>query len=153
MDSKQRQQLKKYVDLVLGRWQLIVGCLLLGVGTGLVFYLTIPKSFQSTSVLSYEQQQINPTKMDPEQGRNRLQEAVATLQEMVTSRNSLEKVITQFDLYPEQRKKLPIEDVIVFSIRTSVLPVAELDEAKASAVLASVAGSPDDLAAYRGWDV
>ena len=100
MDSKQRQQLKKYVDLVLGRWQLIVGCLLLGVGTGLVFYLTIPKSVQSTSVLSYEQQQINPTKMDPEQGRNRLQEAVATLQEMVTSRNSLEKVITQFDLYP-----------------------------------------------------
>ncbi|MBP7516551.1 MAG: hypothetical protein KA768_01840 [Desulfobulbus sp.] len=128
MDSKQRQQLKKYVDLVLGRWQLIVGCLLLGVGTGLVFYLTIPKSFQSTSVLSYEQQQINPTKMDPEQGRNRLQEAVATLQEMVTSRNSLEKVITQFDLYPEQRKKLPIEDVIEIMRRNiSIVPATKGD--------------------------
>ena len=112
MDNKQRQQLKKYVDLVLGRWQLIVSCLLLGVGAGLVVYLTIPKSYRSTSVLSYEQQQISPTNMDPEQGRNRLQEAVATLKELVTSRNSLEKVITQFDLYPEQRTKLPIEDVI-----------------------------------------
>ena len=112
MDSKQRQQLKKYVDLVLGRWQFITICLLLSIGAGLIYYLTIPKSYQSTSVLSYEQQQISPTKMDPEQGRNRLQEAVATLRELVTSRNSLEKVITQFDLYPEQRKKLPIEDVI-----------------------------------------
>ena len=112
MDSKQRQQLKKYVDLIIGRWQLIAICLLLSVGAGLISYLNIAKSYQSTAVLSYEQQQISPTKMDPEQGRNRLQEAVATLKELVTSRNSLEKVINQFDLYPEQRKKLPIEDVI-----------------------------------------
>ncbi len=53
----------------------------------------------------------------------------------------------------ERQCLVPIADVIVFSIRTSVLPVAELDESKASALLASVAGSPDDLAAYRGWNV
>jgi uncharacterized protein involved in exopolysaccharide biosynthesis len=128
MDSKQRQQLKKYVDLVLGRWQFITICLLLSIGAGLIYYLTIPKSYQSTSVLSYEQQQISPTKMDPEQGRNRLQEAVATLRELVTSRNSLEKVITQFDLYPEQRKKLPIEDVIeIMRKNISIVPATKGD--------------------------
>ena len=79
MDSKQRQQLKKYVDLIIGRWQLIAICLLLSVGVGLISYLYIPKSYQSAAVLSYEQQQINPTKMDPEQGKVLLQQAVATL--------------------------------------------------------------------------
>lgn len=112
MDTTQRQLIKKYVDLVLERWRLIAACLLLAVTTGLIFYLFIPKSYQSTATLSYEQQQINPTRMDPEQGRNQLKEAVATLQEVVLSRNSLEKVINQFSLYEEGRKRLPIEDII-----------------------------------------
>lgn len=112
MDSKQRQLIKKYVDLVINRWWLIAACLLVAVTVGLVYYLSLPKIYQSTSLLSYEQQQINPTKMDPEQGRNRLQESLATLKELVTSRNSLEKVIIQFSLYEKERKRLPIEDVI-----------------------------------------
>lgn len=112
MDTTQRQLIKKYVDLVLKRWRLITACLLLAVTAGLIVYLAIPKSYQSTSTLSYEQQQINPTRMDPEQGRNQLKEAVATLQEVVLSRNNLEKLIDQFSLYEEARKRLPIEDVI-----------------------------------------
>ena len=112
MDNKQRQQIKKYVDLVIERWRLIASCLLVAVTAALIYYLAVPKLYQSSSVLSYEQQQINPTKMDPEQGKNRLQEAVATLQELVTSRNSLEKLINQFALYTGPRSKLPIEDVI-----------------------------------------
>lgn len=112
MDNTQRQQLKKYVDLVIERWRLITGCLLLSITLGLGYYLSVPKIYQGISLLSYEQQQINPTKMDPEQVRVRLQEAVATLQELVMSRNSLEKVITQFSLYEKDREKLPVEDVI-----------------------------------------
>jgi polysaccharide chain length determinant protein (PEP-CTERM system associated) len=112
MDIKQRQLIKKYLDLVLHSWRLISFCLLLGITLGLGYYFYIPKIFQSTALLSYESQQINPAKMDPEQGRRRLQESLATLQELVTSRNSLEKVIQQFSLYEEARQKLPIEDVI-----------------------------------------
>jgi polysaccharide chain length determinant protein (PEP-CTERM system associated) len=112
MDIKQRQLIKKYVDLVIGRWRLIVSSLLVGITVGLGYYFYVPKIYQSTALLSYEQQQINPAKMDPEQGRVRLQESLATLKELVTSRNSLEKVIIQFSLYEEARKKMPIEDVI-----------------------------------------
>ncbi len=112
MDTSQRQLIKKYLDLVIERWRLITASLLLAVTVGLIVYLKIPKIFQSTSTLSYEQQQINPTRMDPEQGKNQLKEAVATLQELVLSRNNLEKVITQFSLYEEARSRLPIEDVI-----------------------------------------
>ncbi len=112
MDTTQRQLIKKYADLLLERWRLISACLLLAITAGLIVYLFIPKSYQTISTLSYEQQQINPTRMDPEQGRNQLKEAVATLQEVVISRNNLEKVINQFSLYEEARKRLPIEDVI-----------------------------------------
>jgi len=112
MDSKQRQLLKKYVDLIIHKWRLISISLLLGVSIGLVYYFYVPKIYQSATLLSYESRQINPAKMDPEEGRNRLQESLATLKELVTSRNSLEKVIVQFSLYEEARKKLPIEDVI-----------------------------------------
>jgi len=112
MDSKQRQLIKKYVDLVIDRWQLIAASLLVAITLGLIYYLVVPKTYQSDALLSYEQRQINPAKMDPEQGRANLGDTLATLKEMVLSRNSLEKVITQFGLYEDARKRLPIEDVI-----------------------------------------
>ncbi|MGI6657100.1 MAG: GumC family protein [Desulfobulbus sp.] len=112
MTIKQRQLLKKYADLLIKRWRLIAVSLLVGITLGLILYFQNPKVYQASALLSYEEQQINPTKMDPEQGRNRLRESLATLQELVTSRSSLEKVILQFSLYPEARKTLPIEDVI-----------------------------------------
>ncbi|MBV5317129.1 MAG: hypothetical protein JZU50_04940 [Desulfobulbaceae bacterium] len=112
MDSKQRQLIKRCVDLVIDRWRLIAASLLLAITAGLVYYLYVPKIYQSDALLSYEQRQINPAKMAPEEGKVKLEETLATLKEMVMSRNSLEKVITQFSLYEEARKKLPIEDVI-----------------------------------------
>lgn len=114
MDTQQRKLIKKYSDLIIDKWWLVVSSIFLTVTVGLGYYLFVPKVYQSTALLSYEQQQINPTaRMDPEQGRLRLREALATLQELVTSRTSLEKVITQYSLYEEARKHLPIDDVII----------------------------------------
>lgn len=112
MDTKQRQVIKKYVDLFLGKWWIIAGSVLVAITIALFYYSYLPKIYQSSSLLSYEQQQINPARMDPEQGRSRLREALPTFQELVTSRTSLEKVIKQYSLYEETRKKVPIEDVI-----------------------------------------
>ncbi|WP_306547506.1 Wzz/FepE/Etk N-terminal domain-containing protein [Desulfobulbus sp.] len=112
MDIKQRQLIKKYVDLVINRWRLISVSLLLGVTLGLGYYFHVPKIYQSSTLLSYESRQINPAKMDPEEGKVKLDETLATLKQLVTSRDNLEKVITQFSLYQEARSRLPIEDVI-----------------------------------------
>lgn len=113
MDIKQRQLIKKYTDIILAKWWLIAASVLIATTIGLMHYLRMPKEYQSTALLSYEQQQINPARMDPEQGRSRLRDALATLQELVTSQSSLEKVITQFSLYEKMRERLPIQDVIV----------------------------------------
>jgi len=112
MDIKQRQLMKKYVDLVIHKWRLISVSLLIGVSIGLGYYFYVPKIYQSETLLSYESRQINPAKMDPEQGKAKLDETLATLKQLVTSRDNLEKVITQFSLYQEARSRLPIEDVI-----------------------------------------
>ena len=112
MENQQRQQVKKYLDLLLQRWKLIVACLLVAVTVGLALYLRMPKLYRSSVLLSYEQQQINPGRMAPEREGQRLRDTVSTLSELVMSRNNLEELILQFDLYPEARQKLPIEDVI-----------------------------------------
>ncbi len=112
MENQQRQQIKKYLDLLVYRWKWLVICLLVALTTGLVFYLRQPQIYRSTALLSYEQQQINPTLMSPEQGKKRLRDTVSTLSQIVISRNNLESIIRQFNLYEEARKTLPIEDVI-----------------------------------------
>ena len=112
MENQQRQQVKKYIDLLVQRWQLITGCLLVAMTIGLGIYLKMPKLYHCTALLSYEKQQINPGRMAPEREGQRLREIVSTLSDLVLSRNNLEELIKQFDLYPEARKKLPIEDVI-----------------------------------------
>ena len=119
MDIKQRQLIKKYTDIILVKWWLIASCVLIAVTIGQFYYLRMPKVYNSTALLSYEQQQINPARMDPEQGRNRLREALATLGELVTSQSSLEKVITQFSLYEKMRERSPIQDVI-FEMRKNI---------------------------------
>ena len=79
MDIKQRQLIKKYTDIILAKWWLIAASVLVAVTIGQIVYLRMPKEYQSTALLSYEQQQINPARMDPEQGRSRLRDAFATL--------------------------------------------------------------------------
>jgi polysaccharide chain length determinant protein (PEP-CTERM system associated) len=112
MENQQRQQVKKYLDLLISHWKLLAGCLLIALTVGLVLYLRMPKVYQCTSLLSYERQQINPARMAPEQDNQRLRDTISTLSDVVTSRNNLEGIIQQFDLYPEARQRLPIEDVI-----------------------------------------
>ena len=112
MENQQRQQVKKYIDLLAQRWRLITACILAALTIGLGIYLRMPKLYHCTALLSYEKQQINPGRMAPEREGQRLRETVSTLSDLVMSRNNLEEFIKQFDLYPEARKKLPIEDVI-----------------------------------------
>jgi len=112
MENQQRQQIKKYIDLLVQHWRLITACILVSLTVVLGIYLTMPKVYRCTALLSYERQQINPGKMAPERQGQRLRETVSTLSELVLSRNNLEKIIKQFDLYREMRAKLPIEDVI-----------------------------------------
>ena len=111
MDIKQRQMVNKYLDLFFRRKIFIFIIFLLSFPIGLGIYLTTPKEYQSSCLLSYQQQKINPNKLSPDTDAN-VREIVNTLSQIVISRTNLEKIILELDLYPVQRQNLPIEDVI-----------------------------------------
>lgn len=122
MDIQQRQLVNKYIDLLFRRKIFIITLLLLSLPIGLGVYLRTPKVYQSTSLLSYQQQRINPNRMSPDV-QSRVNDIVSTLSQLVTSRTSLEKIIMDFDLYPEQRQYLPIEDVVeIFRKKIEIQP-------------------------------
>lgn len=102
---------RKIVDIAVRRkWQIII-FVLLGISIGLAVYLIQPKAYRSTALLSYQQQKVNPAKMSPD-AVARIRDMVSTLTQIVTSRTSLEQIITDTKLYEEARKNLPMEDVV-----------------------------------------
>jgi polysaccharide chain length determinant protein (PEP-CTERM system associated) len=111
MDSKQSQQIRKYIDIFLRGKIVIVMFTLLGILVGLILDVTMPKQYRAMALLSYQEQKINPNKMSPDV-QTKIREMVSTLSQIVTSRTNLEKVINEFNLYGEDRAKLPTEDVI-----------------------------------------
>ena len=102
---------KQVTDILLRRKSLLVSCILIAVSLGLVRYLTQPKTYQGMALLSYQQQSINPTKMSPDE-QAKIKDIVSTLSEVVTSRTSLETIITKEGLYEKIREELPMEDVV-----------------------------------------
>jgi protein tyrosine kinase modulator len=104
--------IKQVVDIVLRRKSIIVVCLLTALTLGLAAYLTQPKTYQGTALLSYQQQSINPAQMSPDEQEN-IQDIVSTLSNIVKSRTNLEKLIKNEDLYPSMRDEFPMEDVII----------------------------------------
>jgi len=122
MDIKQRQLVNKYLDLLFRRKIFIIVLLLLSLPIGLGVYLRTPKVYESSSLLSYQQQKISPNKLAPDFQSN-IRDIVNTLTQIVTSRTNLEKIINELDLYPEAREKLPIEDVIeIFREKIVITP-------------------------------
>lgn len=110
-EEQQLDVVKKYLNLFFSKHKLIIGSLLLALSLGLAIYLATPKVYESTASIIYQQQKINPSKLSPDEEK-RIDEMVNTVTQQVTSRTSLEKIIQEFNLYPEMREKMPIEDVI-----------------------------------------
>jgi polysaccharide chain length determinant protein (PEP-CTERM system associated) len=103
--------LNKYANLFISRYKLIVACLLLTVSASPIFYLNIPRTYQSSASIIYKEQNINPSRMAPDEGMQ-VREMVNTVTQQVLSRTNLEKIIKSFNLYPDLRKIVPIEDTI-----------------------------------------
>lgn len=111
MNYIQRQLTNKYVDLFCRHKWMIITILLISLPIGLGVYLLTPKVYQAVSLLSYQQQKINPNKLSPDVAE-KIRDIVSTLTQIVTSRTNLEKLILELNLYPEARQNLPMEDIV-----------------------------------------
>lgn len=110
-EQSQADVFKRYLNLVFAKHRLIAAFVLLAVTAGLLFYLSQPEIYKSTASIMYQKQRVNLSRSSSDDGR-KLEEMVKTVSQQVLSRNNLEKVIKDFDLYPEMRKEAPIEDAI-----------------------------------------
>lgn len=111
MDLKQRHLVNKYVDLILRRKLLIAFFLLVSLPLGLGVYMITPKVYQSSSLLSYQQQKITSAKYTANIA-SRIRDTVSSLTQIVTSRTNLEYLIDSLNLYPDEMEKLPMEDIV-----------------------------------------
>jgi protein tyrosine kinase modulator len=113
MNAQQSQLdiLNKYMNLFASRYKLIVVCLLLAASAAPFFYLNIPRTYQSSASIIYKEQNINPSRLAPEEGLQ-IREMVNTVTQQVLSRTNLEKTIKDFNLYADLQKTVPLEDII-----------------------------------------
>lgn len=110
--NDEQQLLGKIVKFLSRNLRLILLCLLGALVVGLAVYLLTPKSYKSSALIIYQQQQVNPGKMTPEV-QTQMLEMVNNVGQQVVSRSNLEGIIVANNLYPELRKSLPMEDVVV----------------------------------------
>ncbi len=111
MQSQSGLQQKRYLETITRRKWLILGCLLLGITCGLIFYLKHDNVYRCETLLSYQQPKISTSQMSSdEQATTR--DIISTLTQIVVSRSSLEKMINEENLYADLRAELPMEDVV-----------------------------------------
>lgn len=113
--------------MALRRKAIIISGILLSLAAGLAAYLVQPKVFMSSCLLSYQQQNVNPNTLSPDKNA-KIKDIVSTLTQIVSSRTSLEQIITSEGLYAKARESLPMEDIVEQMRRDiSIVPSKEGD--------------------------
>jgi succinoglycan biosynthesis transport protein ExoP len=112
MNLDQRQQIKKYLDILLRRKRILIACMLFGTAIGIGHYLTKPKIYKSTALIKYERQSVNPSAMSPDDIRTNTRDVVETISQQIMSRSSLEGIIKELGLYADLQKSIPMEDIV-----------------------------------------
>ena len=97
------------------RWLVIVP-LFLGVMGGLLYSRSQPSLYRSDAVIQVVPQRV-PESYVSSTVTERVEDRLRALAQQVLSRTQLEKLITEFNLFPEERQKYPLEDVVVLMQR------------------------------------
>ena len=105
------------------RW-LLIGPLFLGVLGGLLFSRWQPSLYRSDAVIQVVPQRV-PESYVSSTVTERVEDRLRALAQQVLSRTQLEKLITEFNLFPDERRKYPLEDVIqLMTERVLIEPLA-----------------------------
>jgi polysaccharide chain length determinant protein (PEP-CTERM system associated) len=108
--------------LVRRRWLLIVP-LFLGVMGGLLFSRWQPSLYRSDAVIQVVPQRV-PESYVSSTVTERVEDRLRALAQQVLSRTQIEKLITEFNLFPDERRTHPMEDVIqIMTERVLIQPL------------------------------
>jgi len=111
LSSEVIQQLRKIIDVFLRKKALIASFFFIGIIAGLVYYLSMPRIYQSSALLSYQKQKVNPSKLSPDT-EAKIHDMVSTLSQIVTSRTNLENIVKSLNLFVQERKSVSMSDAV-----------------------------------------
>lgn len=100
------------------KWALIAPLVLVSLGT-FAYTWYLPNRYRSETVFLLEPQRVTESYVRS-MARSDPAERLRTIREQIISRTRLEQVIRDLDLYPRERKRLPMEDVVE-SMRRDVM--------------------------------
>jgi polysaccharide chain length determinant protein (PEP-CTERM system associated) len=114
------------------RWLLIVPSFL-GILGGLLYSRTQPSLYRSDAVIQVVPQRVPETYVSATV-TERVEDRLRALAQQVLSRTQLEKLITEFNLFPDERQRLPLEDVVELMTKRIVIePLAAAQAARRDA--------------------
>jgi len=100
-----------YIDLVLRRrWLIAIPTIVLG-ALGLVFAITLPSYYKSTTVIMVEKQQVPEAYVTPTD-KTPFNQRLNTLRQQIMSRPKLEKIISDYHLYQDGLSGNPVKVVL-----------------------------------------
>ena len=91
------------------RW--VVPCLLVGLAGGLAAARWLPPKYQATTLILVDAQTV-PKDYVKTTVTTSLRDRLRSIQEEITNRENLERIILEMDLYPEMRREQPMETVV-----------------------------------------
>ena len=103
--------IKDYLQIALRRkWYFIVPFVLITIAA-IAYAHYAPNVYRASTLILVEPQKVPSSYVKPTVTEN-IESQLRTITEQIMSRSYLERIINEFDLYPEMRKRLPLESVI-----------------------------------------
>jgi polysaccharide chain length determinant protein (PEP-CTERM system associated) len=93
------------------KWVILVPFVVAAISTAAISH-RLPKKYRSETVILVIPQRVPENYVRPTV-TTRIEDRLTTLREQILSRSRLERIVQDFDLYPETRKQMVMEDVIV----------------------------------------
>src|SRR5689334_7827679 len=111
--ARRPPDVEDYIDMVRRYRSWIIGPMFAGLVVATVIAFLWPDTYISSAVMRITPQQV-PEKLIPSMLHSQMSERLQQMQTEILSRNSLSEIIQKpsLDLYPKERRKLPIEDVV-----------------------------------------
>ena len=113
-----------YIDIVRRHKGWIAGPLLLTLVASIVGVYLYPDTYVSQAVVKIVPQQV-PTNMVQAAINQAMNDRINSMAQTILSRTTLTTIINTFGLYPRERARMPIEDVLeLMKKKIQILPVA-----------------------------
>jgi polysaccharide chain length determinant protein (PEP-CTERM system associated) len=123
-----------YLRMAKKHWKLIAGLAILGMISGLGLATLLPKRYTSQTLVLVDKPAV-PSSVVNAMPFDDLDQRLAAMQSQILSRSRLEPIILQFGLYPKERKRKSMED-LVGELRKAitVTPIHPMAETRANSL-------------------